>query len=44
MYVDVDVQDARVVFQELENRQNDVVDVAEAARLALFCVVEATCM
>ena len=39
--VDVDVQDARVVPQELEDGEDDVVDVAEARRLALLGVVEA---
>lgn len=38
--VDVDVQDARVVAQELEDGEDDVVDVAEAGGLGFLGVVE----
>jgi hypothetical protein len=38
--VDVDVEHARVRAEELEDRQDDVVDVAEARGLALFRVVQ----
>ena len=38
--VDVDVEDALVVLEELEDGEHDVVDVAEAGRLALLGVVE----
>mmetsp|Transcript_21460 Transcript_21460/g.55233 ORF Transcript_21460/g.55233 Transcript_21460/m.55233 type:complete len:327 (-) Transcript_21460:288-1268(-) len=38
--VDVDVQHARVVLEQLEDREHDVVHVAEAGRLALLRVVQ----
>ena len=38
--VDVDVQHARVVLQQLQDAQHDVVHVAEARRLALLRVVQ----
>ena len=41
MNVDVDVEHALVVLQQLEDGEHDVVGVAEAARLALLGVVEA---
>ena len=40
--VNVDVEDARVHLEQLEDCQHDVVGVAEAARLALFRVMQAT--
>mmetsp|Transcript_30866 Transcript_30866/g.106707 ORF Transcript_30866/g.106707 Transcript_30866/m.106707 type:complete len:392 (+) Transcript_30866:254-1429(+) len=40
--VDVDVEDARVVLQQLQNRQDDVVDVTKTRSLRLFRVVEAS--
>ena len=40
VHVDVDVQDARVVEQELQDRQDDVVDVAEPAGFGLLGVVQ----
>ena len=39
--VDVDVEDALVLLEELEDGQNAVVDVAEARRLGLLGVMEA---
>ena len=39
--VDVDVEDARVVEEELQDGEDDVVDVAEAAGLCFFRVVQA---
>ena len=39
--VNVDVEHALVVFEELERCEYDVVDVAEAGCLALFGVMEA---
>ncbi len=39
--VDVDVQDARVVAEELEDGEDDVVDVAETRGFAFLGVVEA---
>ena len=39
--IDVDVEDARMVAEELEDGEDDVVHVAEAAGFALFRVVEA---
>lgn len=41
MDVDVDVQDAGVHLEELEDGQDDVIDVAEAGRLGLLGVMEA---
>mmetsp|Transcript_13936 Transcript_13936/g.33257 ORF Transcript_13936/g.33257 Transcript_13936/m.33257 type:complete len:206 (+) Transcript_13936:977-1594(+) len=40
MDVDVDVQDAGVHLEELEDGQDDVIDVAEAGRLGLLGVME----
>ncbi|KAI4136886.1 MAG: hypothetical protein LQ340_008112, partial [Diploschistes diacapsis] len=40
VHVDVDVQHARVRVQQLQDRQHDVVDVAEARRFVLFRVVQ----
>lgn len=40
--VDVDVEDARVVAQELEDGEHDVVDVAEARGFGFLGVVEPT--
>ena len=40
VHVDVDVQDARVDLEQLEDGQHDVVDVAEAGRLRLLGVVQ----
>ncbi|KAJ6264428.1 Chromatin modification-related protein png1 [Drechslerella dactyloides] len=39
--VDVDVEDARVVAEQLEDGQDDVIDVAEAGRLRFLSVVQA---
>ena len=39
--VDVDVENARVGAQELDDAEDDVVDVAEAGGLALLGVVQA---
>lgn len=39
--VDVDVEGAGFVFEELEDGEDDVVGVAEATGLALFGVVQA---
>lgn len=39
--VDVDVEDARVVAEELQDGEDDVVDVAEAGCFGLFGVVQA---
>ena len=41
MAVDVDVEDAGVGAQELEDAEDDVVDVAEPGGFALFGVVQA---
>jgi len=41
VHVDVDVHDAGVVAEELQDAQDDVVDVAEAAGLGLLGVVQA---
>lgn len=41
MHVNVNVQDALVVLKQLQDGQHDVVDVAEARRLALLGVVQA---
>jgi hypothetical protein len=43
MTIDVNVEDARVDAKELKDGENDVVDVAEAGRFALFGVMKATC-
>ena len=40
--VDVNVHDARVVAEELQDTEHDIVDVAEATGLGLFGVVQAT--
>ena len=40
VYVDVDVKDARVVPQELQNREYDVVDIAEAGGLGLLGMMQ----
>ena len=40
--VDIDVKYARVVFEEFEYGEDEVVDVAETGRLALLRVVEAS--
>ena len=42
VHVDVDVEHARVVAQELQDREHDVVDVAEPARFRFLCVVQPT--
>lgn len=42
MNVDVDVEDARVVAEELQNGEDDIIDVAEAGCHALFGVMETT--
>ena len=39
MYVDIDIEDARVVQQQLENCEDDIVDVAEAGGLCFLCMV-----
>ena len=41
MAVDVDVEDAGVGAQELEDAEDDVVDVAEPGGFAFFGVVQA---
>lgn len=41
VHVDVDVQHPRVVLEELEDGEHEVVDVAEARGLALLGVVQA---
>ena len=38
--VDVDIEDAGVVAEELEDGEDDIVDVAEAGCLVFLCVVE----
>ena len=40
VHVDVDVEHALVVLEQLENGEHDVVDVAEAGRLALLGVMQ----
>ena len=40
--VDVNVQDPWVVFEELEDREDDVIHIAKARRLAFFRVVQST--
>lgn len=40
--VDVDVEDPRVVQEELENGKDDVVDVAKSGGFGLFGVVQAS--
>ena len=40
--VDIDVEHPLVILEQLEDGQHDVVDVAEAAGLALLGVVEAS--
>lgn len=39
MNVDIDVEDARVVQQQLENCEDDIVDVAEAGSFGLLRMV-----
>ena len=39
MDVDIDVEDTRVVQQQLENCENDIVDVAEAGGFGLLRMV-----
>lgn len=41
VYVDVDVHDAWVVAEELEDTEDDIVDVAETGCFCLFGVVQA---
>ena len=38
----IDVEDSLVVFEQLEDGQHNVIDVAEATGLVLLCVVQAT--
>jgi hypothetical protein len=42
VHVNVNVQHAMVVFEQLQNAQHNVVDVAEATGLALLGMVQAT--
>ena len=40
MDVDIDVQDTLVIFEQLQDGENDVVDIAESTGLRLLSVVE----
>ena len=40
MNVDVDVTNARVVFEKFKDGDDDVVDVAKTRRLKLLCVMQ----
>lgn len=42
MDVNIDVEDASMIFQEFENGENNVVDVAETTGFALLGVMQAT--
>lgn len=42
MDVDIHIEHTLMCLQELQNSEHDIIDVAEAGRLCLFCMMHAT--